>query len=147
MYAGELLWVDGVERTMGEERRPWLLFVRKGEVRTFSGESIEGFCTVRGKIPREEGWRSVDYLIRCSPGTRALYGWEDWGTGRFLEGATNTVARGSYKVTTWRTLGRFLHVSVEEAKRFLREWRPEEADWLDSKEDKKCTRSAQNAEK
>jgi hypothetical protein len=128
--ASVFLWSEGAERAEKGMRRPWLLLVKGGKVMVFAGVSIPNVCTIRSTWHHPLSSLHTDYLVRTHSGVRAIYGWEDWETGRFLDSRVlrHKASRG---IRHWSYLASVLRVSAEEAERFLREWRPEEAARLD----------------
>lgn len=113
-------------------RAAWLLLVdRDGLVHAFSGESIPTVCVVRNRDFSKCGkWSHTTYLLQLASGVRALAGRDGWETGRFDEGLA-CVAQVPV-IDTWAACANALGVTVQEAKRFLREWRPKAAERLDS---------------
>jgi len=118
-------------------RRPFLLFVTgKGEVVRFRGESLPGVAVVVGTDYSRNGkWSATTYRLEVAEGVRAISGREGWETGRFTEGL-RTAVNFDQPIDRWEDVASSLGVTVAEAMRLLREWRPKESADLDAVEER-----------
>jgi len=116
------------------DRLPWALIVCRGEVHPFSGADIPGLCSVTSQSYIKNGkWSSTTYRLVLSDSARLITGHEGWGTGLFLEGLQSAL-HPCPPIERWVDLANALGVGISEAKRFLRDYRPEEAARIDEVE-------------
>jgi hypothetical protein len=100
----------------------------------FTGESLPGIVAVVGIDYEKAGkWSHTTYRLELAPGVRAIAGRDGWETGRFVEGLRDAVHFGR-PVDRWIDVANALGVTLAEAQRFLREWRPKAAARLDEVE-------------
>jgi len=76
-------------------------------------------------------WSHTIYRLELAPGVRAIRGRDGWETGSFREGRR---AATGLPTDRWHECANALGVTLEEAQRFLREWRPKGADHYDQVE-------------
>jgi hypothetical protein len=136
--------VQSVTRTDGHQiewsdklgprkRQPFLLFIREGEVIPFEGQDIPGVVAVRGTDYTKQGvWSYTTYRLQIATGVREIAGRSGWETGRFTEGLG--AALGLPTPDTWADVATALGVSVPRAMEFLRNWRPDAAESLNTVE-------------
>ena len=126
-------WSD---RIGSRSRSAWLLLVTPdGKVREFTGVNIPGVVAVVGTDYEKAGkWSHTTYRLELAPGVRPIAGRDGWETGRFVEGLRDAVCFGR-PVDRWVDVANALGVTVPEAMRFLREWRPKAAEALDAVEE------------
>lgn len=121
-------WSD---RIGSRERRAWLLLIDPdGVVTPFLGKTIPGVVTVTGESYTKNGkWSHTTYRFALFPRIRALAGRDGWEQGTFAEGLASATATGP--LDTWAQVANALGVSISQAQKFLRAWRPRAADALD----------------
>jgi hypothetical protein len=113
-------------------RMPWLLFVKSGKVIRFTGESIPGVVAVVGSDYVQNGkWSHTTYRLELAPGVRAIPGRDGWETETFREGLRAATGQPTDR---WYQCANALGVTLAEAQRFLREWRPLAAEHYDQVE-------------
>jgi hypothetical protein len=101
----------------------------------FKGENIPGVVAVVGTDYEKAGkWSHTTYRLELAPGVRAIAGKDGWETGRFVEGLRDAVRFGR-PIDRWIDVANALGVTIQEAMRFLREWRPKAAEALDRVEE------------
>jgi hypothetical protein len=124
-------WSD---RIGSRSRKAWLLLVRGDEIVVFRGQTIRGIIVVRGSDHEKAGkWSHSTYRLMTAVGVRHIAGRDGWELGTFAEGLREAV--GSKKpIDSWANVAEALGVSVPSAQKFLREWRPAEAEKLDQVE-------------
>lgn len=116
-------------------RRSWLLVIdQQSTLHLFSGENIPGVLVVVGSDYVQKGkWSHTTYRFVTSPGVRVIAGHNGWETGRFTEGL-HAATKFERPIDRWEDVAEALGVSVDEAMRFLRAFRPQEAEYLDEVE-------------
>jgi hypothetical protein len=127
-----LTWSD---KMGSRSRSAWLLLIKNGTVNVFQGETIRGICAIIGTDYKKQGkWSHTTYRLELAPGVRAVPGMDGWETGRFVEGLRDAV---NYRqpIDRWAEVANALGVTLTEARRFLKEWRPKAAAKLDEVED------------
>jgi len=128
-----LKWSDEIA---SRNRSAWLLLVKDGKVLPFKGETIPGIVAVIGHDSVKDGkWSHTTYRLELAAGVRPIAGHDGFETGRFVEGLRDATS-GLFKrpIDRWVDVAEALGVSVQEAQRFLREWRPKAAAALDEVE-------------
>lgn len=107
---------------------------RPGPPLPFTGQDIPGLCSVTWQSYIKNGkWSSTTYRFTLSDSARLITGHEGWGTGTFLEGLQAEL-HPCPPIERWMDLANALGVSLPEAQRFLRDYRPEEAARIDEVE-------------
>jgi hypothetical protein len=129
----EITWSD----KMGHRgRSAWALVVVDGKIMRFAGESIPGIVAVKAKKYEKNGkWSNTTYALAIGKGVRFIGGKNGWETGSFREGLRDALPADSRKsIDGWADIASELGVEVSEAQRFLRAFRPREADEIDAAE-------------
>jgi hypothetical protein len=107
----------------------------EGRVHVFKGENIPGLVAIVGTDYEKAGkWSHTTYRLELAPRVRAIAGKDGWETGRFVEGLRDAVRFGR-PIDRWIDVANALGVTIPEAMRFLREWRPKAAEALDAVEE------------
>jgi hypothetical protein len=112
-------------------RKPWLLLITPtNEIRLFTGAPIPGIVAIIGEDYEKNGkWSSTTYRLALADGVRTISGHEGWEQGSFREGLLKALP--DHPATDrWSEIANALGVSLAETQRFLREWRPKEAEHL-----------------
>lgn len=127
------------DNKMGSRSRSaWLLLIKNGTVYVFQGEHIYGICAIVGTDYKKQGkWSYTTFRMELAPGVRAIAGKDGWETGRFVEGLRSAVSFPA-PIDRWADVANALGVTLTEAQRFLREWRPKAAEALDEVENTLC---------
>lgn len=126
-----ITWKD----EMGHRSRAgWLLLVKGGVVRYFTQKvapkSEPGLLAVVGQSHVRNGkWSHTVWTLAVADGVKVIEGKDGWNEGTFIEGLSASL---SVEIRTWADLAVALGVSLEEAQRFLREWRPKASENLDA---------------
>jgi len=102
----------------------------------FTGASIPGIVAVIGHDYEKDGkWSHTTYRLELAAGVRPIAGHDGFETGRFVEGLRDATTKFFKRpIDRWKDVAEALGVSLQEAQRFLREWRPKAADALDEVE-------------
>lgn len=117
-------------------RRAWLLLVdpRTDRMYVFEGKNIPGVIAITGTDYEKAGkWSHTTFRLESPAHIRHIAGHDGWETDKFTEGlkATTDFPR---PIDRWIDVADALGVTLPEVQRFLREWRPREADRLDEVE-------------
>jgi hypothetical protein len=125
-------WSDEIA---SRNRSAWLLLVTPdGKIVRFTGASIPGIVAVIGHDYEKDGkWSHTTYRLEIADGVRPIAGHDGFNSCGFAEGLRDAV-HFSRPVDRWADVAEALGVSLQEAQRFLREWRPKAADALDEVE-------------
>lgn len=124
-----LEWNDGIG---SRGRKAWLLLIKSGKVIRFTGENIPGVVAIVGSDYSKNGkWSNTTYRLELAPNVRAVAGRDGWGTGTFREGLRAATGQPADR---WAECANALGVTLAEAQRFLREWRPLAAEHYDQVE-------------
>ncbi len=98
----------------------------------FRGKTIPGVLAVVGESYTKNGkWSHTTYQLMLGNGVEAIPGKDGWESGTFCEGLA---AATRLPTSRWHEVAEALKVSLEEAKRFLQEWKPKAAARLDQVE-------------
>jgi hypothetical protein len=112
-------------------RLPWAIVIHNGIIYPFTGVDIPWVCTITGQTYEKKGrWSITTYHLALPNSARFIAGHEGWGTGLFLEGLQSALPDHP-PVERWADLANALGVTLPEAQKFLRGFRPEEAARLD----------------
>lgn len=112
-------------------RKSWLLLIKDNTITVFGGSDIPEMVVVVGTDYKSNGkWSSTTYRLAIAKGVRIIDGMDGWETGTFREGLRSAVGYNK-PIDRWIELANALGVSMGEAQRFLREFRPNEAERLD----------------
>jgi len=128
-----ITWGDRQGRR-GRQAFLLLIAMDKNLVHVFSGKDIPGVVVIENRDYTKDGkWSHNTYELALANHVRPIAGHEGWNTGSFLEGMREA-CHLPHTPTKWLEVANALGVSIAEAQRFLRDYRPEEASRIDEVE-------------
>lgn len=114
-------------------RKAWCLVIVGDAVSVFDGKSSPAVAVLGTSYCQNGKWSATTYRLETAAGVRLVTGHDGWETGTFAEGLASSQHVTS-PIDRWVDLANALGVSVSEAQRFLKTWRPEAASRFDAAE-------------
>ena len=124
--------LDWSDQQGSRDRRAFLILVKNGVVTRFVGDTIPDLVVVVSKDFSKQGkWSHNTFRLALHPGVKAIHGHNGWENNTFCEGLRKATQAC---VDTWVDVAAALGVGVPEAMRFLRDFKPVEAETLDARD-------------